>query len=68
MGKGDTIKIEARKAVNPPVELAAVYVNAAPRITGDLTIDGVFVGAIVSGTTSSSQMPGDGISFFYTSQ
>lgn len=68
LGKGETIKIEARKALNPPPGLATILAIAAPRLSGDMTIDGVPVGALVTGNSTSGTMPGDGLSFFYSSR
>ena len=64
IGKGDTIRVEVRKAFAAALSLPLGTQQAA--ITGSITIDGTSTN--VSGTTSSTSAPGDGFAFFYTAR
>ncbi len=71
LGKGETLRIEARKATQPPTGLADPSGNPLtfiePTLIGRLTIDGVPI-TDVGGSASSSAQVGDGFSFFYSSR
>ena len=71
LGKGDTIRVEARKAVEPPMGLRDLVGNPLtqiePVLVGRLAVDGVNIGSL-GGDPSSTNAVGDGISFFYSSR
>jgi hypothetical protein len=71
LGKGDTIKVEARKAVNPPQGLTDGAGNPLtliePVLVGELVIDGITINGL-GGDASSEPVAGDGFSFFYSSR
>jgi len=71
LGKGDTIKVEARKALAPPAELRDVVGNPLtviePVIVGRLQVDGINIGSL-GGDSTSGPVAGDGFSFFYSSR
>ncbi len=71
LGKGDTIKVEARKAVASPPglvnEVGQPLTLIEPVIVGRLAIDGVNI-TNLGGDSSSGTLVGDGFSFFYSSR
>jgi len=71
LGKGDTLKVEARKALTAPVELHDAAGNPLtliePVLSGRLAIDGINITSL-GGTSSSAPVVGDGFSFFYSSR
>jgi len=71
LGKGDTIKVEARKALEPPAGVQDQFGNPLtqiePVLVGRLAIDGINIGGL-GGDSSSAPIPGDGFSFFYSSR
>ena len=71
LGKGDTIKVEARKAVNPPMGLddgaGNPLTQIEPVLVGRLAIDGINISGL-GGDASSDPVAGDGFSFFYSSR
>jgi len=76
LGKGDTLKVEARKAPTPPPGLIDGFDMAGqalpltliePVLVGRLAIDGVNISGL-GGDPSSDPVVGDGFSFFYSSR
>ncbi|NIM01510.1 MAG: hypothetical protein GTN89_11785 [Acidobacteria bacterium] len=71
LGKGDTIKVEARKAIEPPMGLrngaGGPLTLIEPVLVGRLSVDGINITRL-GGDPSSQPIPGDGISFFYSSR
>ncbi|MEE8411549.1 MAG: hypothetical protein V3S47_03535 [Acidobacteriota bacterium] len=69
--KGDTIKVEARKALFPPSglvdESGEPLTVIEPKLVGRLAIDGVDI-TNLGGDASSAAVQGDGFSFFYSSR
>jgi len=73
LGKGETIKVEARKAVGAPQGLiddsipAGPLTTTEPALSAQFTVDGITVTS-VGGNTGSETVPGAGLSFFYSSR
>ncbi len=71
LGKGDTLKVEARKALTAPPGLADGFGNPLtliePVLVGRLAIDGLNISGL-GGDASSDPVVGDGFSFFYSSR
>lgn len=71
LGKGETLKVEARKELTPPSQIGDVFGNPLtliePVLVGRLAIDGVNI-TNLGGDASSNPVAGDGFSFFYSSR
>lgn len=65
INKGDTIRVEVRKAFGAALTLPISQMQQAA-IAGAITVDGVPTN--VTGTSASTSNPGDGFSFFYTAR
>ncbi|TDI47998.1 MAG: hypothetical protein E2P01_05960 [Acidobacteria bacterium] len=70
LGKGDTLKVEARKALNSPGfvdQMGNPLTVIEPKLVGRLAIDGTNI-TNLGGDASSASVVGDGFSFFYSSR
>ncbi len=70
LGKGDTLKVEARKAVDSlgfVDQMGNPLTVIEPKLVGRLAIDGTNI-TNLGGDASSAAVVGDGFSFFYSSR
>ena len=70
LGKGETLRVQARKSFTAPPEMVDAAGNSLillePALAGRMALDGK--GINVRGDPSSTNAPGDGVIFFFTSR